>query len=103
MLGSDSQASPKMTSSFRQTDGYSVPKLVLLQIIGALSCCCCYYWQALQTQCKLICAWDTHLAVKGRVLNLCIDEHPQVVLHHEGLHIVVLALLVQLLHQVPGK
>lgn len=42
-----------------------------------------------------------HLAVKGWVLNLCVDEHPEVVFDHEGLHVGRLALLVQLLNKVP--
>jgi hypothetical protein len=44
----------------------------------------------------------TDLAVEGWVLDLCVDEHPEVVLDHERLHVVVLVLLVQLLDKIPG-
>ena len=43
-----------------------------------------------------------YLGIKGRVLNAAVDEEPKVVLDHEGLHVCVLVLLVDLLNQSPS-
>ena len=43
-----------------------------------------------------------YLGIKGRVLNAAVDEEPKVVLDHEGLHIGILVLLVDLLNQSPS-
>lgn len=45
----------------------------------------------------------THLRVEGRVLNVAVDEDPEVALDHEGLDVGRLELLVQLLAHVPGS
>ncbi len=45
---------------------------------------------------------DSHLGVEGGVLDVAVDEEPQVVLDHEGLDVCILVLLVDLLNQGPA-
>lgn len=43
----------------------------------------------------------SYLGIKGGILNMAAEENPQVVLHHEGLDVCMLVLLVDLLCQCP--
>ncbi len=47
-------------------------------------------------------AMQQYLRVKSRILYGAVDEHPEVVLDHERLHVGMLVLLVDLLHEAPA-